>query len=135
MFLTHIAIVFVEGGFDDGPFYGRSFDGTLDAMIESESLPYADGRIVVFNRDAQRKSPIFAFRRIDGSVKWAVEMDVSAKPFYSNCNLRRIENLRLVKGRIKDEIVFDATWTYGGEQGRAFIWKLGHRFQRFYLSW
>ncbi len=122
-----------EAGFCDGPFLGRNFSGDIAGLAESESVAYRNGQIVVCNR-SDEQSPIMFFKDKQGKVRWAVEMDVSANPEYSQCHLERMENLEIHYGLVRDVVNFKCWWTFGGEAGLAFVWKF-NRFQRFYLSW
>ncbi|MCI5125852.1 MAG: hypothetical protein D3925_15625 [Candidatus Electrothrix sp. AR5] len=123
----------LEAGLDDGPFYGRNFSGDIAVLSESESVAYRNGRIVLCNR-SDEQSPVMFFKDMQGKVCWAVEMDVSMIPRYSQTHLQRMENLSIHYGILRDVVRFRCLWTYGSEAGHAFLWKF-NKFHRFYLSW
>ncbi len=128
------ALMRLEQGFDDGPFYGKEFHGRIDTLTVSDSISCLGGTLIVINRDSVQ-SPIMALRDDHGDLEWALEMDVSSNPGFESCLLYRMANLRLDAGVLRTEIIFSGYWTFGGEKGRAYIWNLGKRFQKFYLSW
>lgn len=122
---------FIEGGFDDGPFVGRDFNGDLDVLKPSDSVLFRSGRLYIYNRKGE--APVIAYRAA-GKTKWAREMFVSMTPGVQGSELSRIESPALTRGILRDRLDFVGYWTYGAEHGYAFIWKFGG-IQRFYLSW
>jgi hypothetical protein len=121
-----------EGGLNDGPFEGRKYLGQFESYTANDSLLYQRGYIVVYNR-ASNECPILAFKK-NNKHEWAVELDPSLNPSYEGTKLEKIEGLSINRGLFRDIILFTGYWTYGRENGYAFIWKF-NKFQRFYLSW
>lgn len=125
------AVGFIERGFDDGPFYGKPYRGVISGESASDRLDYQQGELLIYNRRSER-SPILAYR--EDELRWAVEMDVSQNPAYSDYQLVSIESPTLSRGILRDRLNFLGTWSFGKESGKAYIWKWGG-LHRFYLSW
>lgn len=127
--LTPLALVypFLEGGFDDGPFRGQSFAGEPHKLTIDHSLPFRRGHLAVSNR-RRHESPVILYKEGD-TVAWAIEMDVG-----EFVNVYSLSKISIRPGVLRDRVDFVASWTYGDESGKAYIWKLGG-FQRFWLSW
>jgi hypothetical protein len=121
-----------EQGFDDGPFYGQVYTDGVTGLEASDRLPYRAGELVIYNRRAQ--SPPLLTYEVDDELRWAVALDVSQTPEFSEFQLFEVQDPTLLYGILRDRIDFTGVWTFGTERGRAYLWKWGG-FQRFYLSW
>ena len=124
---------FFEAGFNDGPFVGKSYVGELPASVADQELPYRAGKLQLFNR-SDDESPILVYVKDSGERVWAWEMNVALSSGYEATKLYAIERLEIQTGFLRDQLVFLSYWSYGAEQGVAYVWKLGGP-QRFYLSW
>jgi hypothetical protein len=123
---------FAEQGFNDGPFYGRAYDGVIMGEEASDRLDYQQGQLLIYNR-AETSPPILAYQAED-NVIWAQEMDISQNSRYDDYQLSAMTEPSISSGLFRDRLNFTATWNFGTEQGQAYLWKWG-KFHRFYLSW
>jgi hypothetical protein len=121
-----------EGGFDDGPFQGRSFTGVVGGLVPSDSVVFRTGHLVLYNRDTA-EAPVLAYRS-DGRTRWVREMYVSTSTSPTSTMLWRMSSLSVSRGVFRDRLDFIAEWALGRERGYVYIWKWGG-IQRFYLSW
>ncbi len=120
-----------ERGLDDGPFYGRNYEGSLAHLKPSHRLKFRKGTLAIYNRD--KKAPVVAYV-IGDHTEWATEMYVAMTPGVTQSELHHMERPLLSEGLFRDRLDFIGHWTYGAEHGYAYIWKFGG-IQRFYLSW
>jgi hypothetical protein len=125
-------VKFSERGFDDGPFYGQVYTDGVTGLEAGDRLDYRAGELVVYNR-TDRLPPVLLYE-VDGEEQWAVELDVSLKPEYGDYQLFSVSDPNLSYGILRDRVDFTASWTFGQERGRVYLWKWS-RFHRFYLSW
>jgi hypothetical protein len=123
---------FVEQGFDDGPFYGTTHGTFIAGEQASDRLAYRQGELLVYNRQPGQ-APVLVYR-VEGDARWAIVMDIHQNPRFEGYHLSAIESPQLVHGVLRDRLDFLATWSFGVERGRAYIWKWGG-FHRFFLSW
>lgn len=129
---TTTVISFAEQGFDDGPFYGRAYEGAALGENASDRLEYRQGELLIYNRQPN-EAPVLEYR-IAGKAQWIHEMDVSQTPHYKGYQLSAIREPQLASGLLRDRLNFQGTWNFGVESGRAYIWKWDG-FHRFFLSW
>jgi hypothetical protein len=120
-----------EGGFDDGPFTGRPFVGAVDSLIPTDSVAFRGGQLLIYNR-IDNQAPIISYI-VKGEISWTREMFVSMRDNNYN-QLWGISEPSVAYGIVRDRLDFQASWTYGIENGYAYIWKFGG-IQKFYLSW
>ncbi|MBF2036878.1 MAG: hypothetical protein IGR92_15740 [Leptolyngbyaceae cyanobacterium T60_A2020_046] len=125
-------IKFAEQGFDDGPFYGVPYTNGLTGLTPSDRLPYRAGELLIYNRNPDMP-PILAYETA-GTVRWAQELEIQAHPGFEQYQLDAIAEPTLAYGIVRDRIDSTATWSFGTERCRIYLWKWG-RFHRFYLSW
>jgi uncharacterized membrane protein len=125
-------IELMDGGFGDGPFYGKIYNGKFDDLNLNSTLKYKNGLLCMYNRG----SDLLILRFMDESkeTKWAVVFNVNDNDIYKNTKIESIELIEIKRGLIRDKVVFQAKWIFGNEQGYAYIWK-NNKFSRFYLSW
>lgn len=129
---TVMLVKFAEQGFDDGPFYGVPYTSNLADLSRDASLDYRNGELVVYNRQ-EHQPPVLAYQ-VNDDARWAIALDVSQHRNFEAFHLSRIEAPELAFGIWRDRLDFTATWSFGSERGRAYLWKWG-QFHRFYLSW
>ena len=124
-------VTFTEQGMQDGPFYGQRYGGSLDVENASHRLPYRQGELLIYNRQDD-EAPILTYQ-IEDDVRWATVLNVQKRGRYADYQIAAMKDPELAYGILRDRLNFRATWNFGEEHGRAYLWKAG-RLHRFFLS-
>ena len=132
LFAMMSALRFFESGFDDGPFYTIEYSGELPTFSPTDSISYSNGALLSYNFKNQN-SPILMYRT-DNEIKWVIELNPSIKKGFEGTKIDSITSLRILHGPFRDILFFNAIWTFGREQGYAYLIK-GGQLIRYYLSW
>ncbi len=117
-------------GFNDGPFFGRTIELDIDTLNFDTSVSTELGKYGIVNR-TDKQAPILV-KSTNHQLDWALELDVSLEPKFSNTFFWSAE--RLSYDSVNNKLIFLAHWSFGGEQGTIYLTDTGE-LEQMCLSW